>query len=113
MWDDPTPAAPSRFWERVPRGSTAPSGRDRLPAFRLLYRRPDEALSEIRNATVHAFLCSVLQRRPDGYRLYWAVYVLPVSRFTPVYMAVIELFRRLGAWGKQSHRGDPTRSARP
>ena len=52
------------------------------------------ALPLIRNATVHAFLRTVLQRHPDGYRLYWGVYVLPVSWFMPVYMAVIEPFRR-------------------
>jgi hypothetical protein len=30
-----------------------------------------------------------------GYRLYWAVYVKPASWLTPVYMALIEPFRRL------------------
>lgn len=93
-WDDATPAAPSRFWDRVPANLRRPPSATDSGAFRLMYQRPDEALSEIRNATVHAFLCTVLQRRPDGYRLYWAVYVLPVSWFTPVYMAVIEPFRR-------------------
>jgi hypothetical protein len=62
--------------------------------FRLLYVLDREALSEIRNATVHAFLSLVLTEVPDGYRLYWAVYVKPVSRLTPLYMAVIEPFRR-------------------
>jgi hypothetical protein len=35
-----------------------------------------------------------LRRRPGGYRLYWAIYVENVSAFTPLYMAVIEPFRR-------------------
>jgi hypothetical protein len=62
--------------------------------FRLLYLVEHESLAEIRNATVHAFLCAALFERPDGYRLYWAVYVKPSSWLTPVYMAVIEPFRR-------------------
>jgi hypothetical protein len=64
------------------------------PPLRPLYELPYEMLSEARNATVHAFSCMALQRRPGGYRLYWAIYVENVSAFTPVYMAVIEPFRR-------------------
>lgn len=63
-------------------------------AFRVVYARPDEVLTEIRNATVHAFLCSALVRRAEVYRLYWAVYVKPVSRWTRPYMLGIEPFRR-------------------
>jgi hypothetical protein len=62
--------------------------------FRLLYLVEQESLAEIRNATVHAFLCAVLRERPGGYRLYWAVYVKPSSWLTPVYMTLIEPFRR-------------------
>jgi hypothetical protein len=62
--------------------------------FALLYRLDREMLVEVRNATVHAFLASVLQPTAAGYRIYWAVYVLPVSRLTNVYMAAIEPFRR-------------------
>jgi len=62
--------------------------------FRLLYLLGEESLSEIRNATVHAFLCAALRPGPDGYRLYWAIYVASTSRLTPVYMALIEPFRR-------------------
>jgi len=54
----------------------------------------DEALSELRNATVHAFLAFALRRRPEGYVLYLAVYVKPVTRLTPLYMALIDPFRR-------------------
>ena len=53
-----------------------------------------ETLAEVRNATVHAFLASVLTETPGGYRLYWAVSVHPVSRLTPLSMALIEPFRR-------------------
>ncbi len=62
--------------------------------FRILYVLERESLAEVRNATVHAFLASVLTETPFGYRLYWAVYVQPVSRLTPLYMALIEPFRR-------------------
>jgi uncharacterized protein DUF2867 len=60
----------------------------------VLYEHPHEMLSEARNATVHAFSCMALRRRPGGYRLYWAIYVENVSPFTPLYMAAIEPFRR-------------------
>jgi hypothetical protein len=63
--------------------------------FRTLYLFADEAAAETRNATVHAFLVTALQRRGDGYRLYWAIYVKPVGRLTAVYMALIGPFRRL------------------
>jgi hypothetical protein len=62
--------------------------------FRMLYLFPLEALGETRNATVHAFSCMALCRTAVGYRLYWAIYVKNVSRFTPIYMALIEPFRR-------------------
>lgn len=63
--------------------------------FRTLYVFAEEAVVEARNATVHAFLVSALQPRAGGYRLYWAVYVKPVGRLTPVYMALIDPCRRL------------------
>ena len=59
-----------------------------------LYEFEREALSEVRNATVHAFLCTALIARGQGYRLYFAVYVRPVSWLTRPYMAAIEPFRR-------------------
>ena len=62
--------------------------------FRLLYLFPKEVLGEVRNATVHAFSCMTIRRTASGYRFYWAIYVKSVSRFTPVYMALIEPFRR-------------------
>jgi uncharacterized protein DUF2867 len=62
--------------------------------FRLLYQFPGEALSETRNATVHGWVCVALARTSTGYRLYWAVYVLPVSWLTKPYLIAIEPFRR-------------------
>ena len=63
--------------------------------FRVLFVSPQEAISEIRNATVHAFSVYALVRRSSGYRLYWAIYVQPVGRITAWYMHLIDPFRRL------------------
>lgn len=62
--------------------------------FRVLYVFPNEALSEVINRTVHAFLCVALVPNAEGYSFYWAVYVRPVGPFTPIYMALIDPFRR-------------------
>ena len=62
--------------------------------FRLLYVFRREALAEVRNATVHAFLALALSPRADGHTLYWAVYVKPVGALTALYMALIDPFRR-------------------
>jgi hypothetical protein len=43
---------------------------------------------------VHGFMALALVPRPEGYTLYMAIYVSPVSRLTPFYMALIEPFRR-------------------
>ena len=76
------------------RSQVAPGTRD--GSFQTMYRLDQEMLVEIRNATVHAFLASVLLPNPggSGYRLYWAVSVKKVSWLTPLYMAAIEPFRR-------------------
>jgi uncharacterized protein DUF2867 len=62
--------------------------------FRVLYQFPGERLSEIRNATVQGYVCLALARTATGYRLYFAVYVLPVSWLTRPYLIAIEPFRR-------------------
>ncbi len=97
-WDQEAPAeAKVKTSDRVPSQLEARSTRDPGSLdgpFRLLYQLDDEMLSEVSNATVHAFSCMVLRQTHDGYRFYWAVYVAPVSRFTPFYMALIEPFRR-------------------
>ena len=61
--------------------------------FSVLYVHPAEAVSEIRNATVHAFLVWALEPTSDGYQLFWAIHVLPVSVWTKPYMALIDPFR--------------------
>lgn len=62
--------------------------------FRAVYVFENESLSEIRNATVHAFSSLALRRTMHGYRLYWAIYVKPISPWTSTYMRVIDPFRR-------------------
>jgi hypothetical protein len=96
-WDAKTTTPVSSFTNRLSedqraRSLTPPGSMD--GPFRLVYDFPLESLGEIRNATVHAFACSTLQPRAGGYRFYLAVYVADVSPLTPVYMAVIEPFRR-------------------
>jgi len=73
--------------------SLVPPGTAQGP-FTTLYVLEREWLAEARNATVHAFLCAALEKRASGYRLYWGVYVKPISWLTPLYMATIEPFRR-------------------
>ena len=63
--------------------------------FRILYRFEDEQLSELRNATVHAFVSLSIRPTPGGYLAYLGVFVQPVHRFTRLYMRAIAPFRRL------------------
>jgi hypothetical protein len=67
----------------------SPDGR-----FQVLYILEGESLAEFRNATVHALFAIALIETLVGYRLYLGVYVNPVSRLTPLYMALIDPFRR-------------------
>jgi hypothetical protein len=62
--------------------------------FRMLYQFANESLGEIRNATVQGYFCITLAPTATGYRLYWAVYVRPVSWLTRPYLLLIEPFRR-------------------
>jgi hypothetical protein len=95
-WDRPVSERAyddARLTDDLRRRSLVPPG-TREGLFRALYELPRESVLEIRNATVHGFLCLALVPRAQGYRLYFAVYVEPVSGFTPIYMAAIEPFRR-------------------
>ena len=110
-WDDERHDPPGvsyvhRLAEADRSQSQVPPG-TREGRFRVLYVLGDEALSELRNATVHAFLALALTPRPGGYTLYLAIYVKPVSRFTTLYMALIDPFRRLvvyPALGRQAQQ---------
>jgi len=63
--------------------------------FRVVYRFENEQLLEVINRTAHAAALSALVDMENAYRFYFAVYVRSVSRFTPVYMAMIDPFRKL------------------
>ena len=81
--------------EDVRRSLVEPGSPDGQGPFRVLYVDRFEAINEIRNATVYACTVAALQPRPGGYRLFWAIYVSPIGRITPYYMALIDPFRRL------------------
>jgi len=63
-------------------------------AFHFIYRFENEQLVELQNRTAHAAALSALAETADGYRYYFAVYVANVSWFTPIYMALIDPFRK-------------------
>jgi hypothetical protein len=63
--------------------------------FRVVYRFKNEQLLEIINRTAHAAALSALVETAGAYRFYFGVYVRNVGRFTPVYMAMIDPFRKL------------------
>ena len=52
-------------------------------------------MSELRNATVHAFASLSIRPAPGGYLAYLGVFVQPVHQFTRLYMGAIAPFRRL------------------
>jgi Protein of unknown function (DUF2867) len=98
-WDDQRPAWNAEsFADRLSpadraQSLVAPGTPD--GTFRLLYRFEDEQLSELRNATVHAFASLSIQQTPGGHLAYLGVFVQPVHRFTSLYMGAIAPFRRL------------------
>ena len=74
--------------------SLAPAG-TRQGLFRLVYRFENEQLLELINRTAHAAALSALVETANGYRFYFGIYVRSVSRITPIYMALIDPFRKL------------------
>ena len=62
--------------------------------FRVVYRFENEQLLEVQNRTVHAAALSALTEKPDSYRFYFAVYVRPSAWITPLYMGLIDPFRK-------------------
>ena len=55
----------------------------------------NEKLVELANRTVHAAALSTLVETANAYRFYFGIYVRSVSRFTPIYMALIDPARKL------------------
>jgi hypothetical protein len=62
--------------------------------FRVVYRFENEQLVELINRTAHAAALSTLVETATAYRFYLGIYVRSVSRFTPLYMALIDPFRK-------------------
>jgi uncharacterized protein DUF2867 len=97
-WDDERHDPPSESYvnrlAEADRSQSQVAPGTREDMFRVLYVFENEALSEIRNATVHAFVAVALSPSPGGYTLHMAIYVKPVSWLTTVYMALIDPFRR-------------------
>jgi hypothetical protein len=73
--------------------SLTPPGSTSGP-FRVLYVFDNELLYEVINRTVHAFSLMAMTPAPHGHTVYWAIYVKQVSWLTPLYMALIDPFRR-------------------
>jgi Protein of unknown function (DUF2867) len=63
--------------------------------FRVVYRFENEQLLEVINRTAHAAALNALVEKASAYRFYFGVYVRSGSRFTPIYMALIDPFRKL------------------
>ena len=74
--------------------SLVPAG-TREGLFRVVYRFENEQLLELINRTAHAAALSALVETASSYRFYFGVYVRSVSRFTPIYMTLIDPFRKL------------------
>ncbi|MGD2151929.1 MAG: DUF2867 domain-containing protein [Gemmatimonadales bacterium] len=62
--------------------------------FRTVYVFENEALAEMMNRTAHAFFCMAIEPASDGYTMYWAIYVRETGGLTPIYMSLIDPFRR-------------------
>jgi hypothetical protein len=98
-WDrEPAATARETFATRLTDAdlskSLVPAG-TREGLFRVVYRFENEQLLELINRTAHAAALSALVETADAYRFYFGVYVRSVGRFTPVYMALIDPFRKL------------------
>jgi hypothetical protein len=98
-WDrEPAATAWESFATRM---TTADRSRSLAPAgtreglFRVVYRFENEQMLELINRTAHAAVLSALVETANAYRFYFGVYVRDISRFTAIYMAVIDPVRRL------------------
>jgi hypothetical protein len=98
-WDrEPAATAWETFAARL---TTADRSRSLVSAgtpeglFHVVYRFENEQLLELINRTAHAAALSALIETGNAYRFYFGVYVRNVGRFTPLYMALIDPFRKL------------------
>ena len=75
--------------------STLVPGCTREGLFRVVYRFKNERLLELINRTAHAAALSALVETENSYCFYFGVYARRVGRFTPIYMTLIDPFRKL------------------
>ncbi len=98
-WDrEPTATAWETFATRLTttdRSKSLVSAGTREGLFHVVYRFENEQLLELINRTAHAAALSALIETANSYRFYFGVYVHSVGRFTPVYMVLIDPFRKL------------------
>ena len=98
-WDrEPTATAWETFATRLTttdRSKSLVSAGTREGLFHVVYRFENEQLLELINRTAHAAALSALIETANSYRFYFGVYVHSVGRFTLVYMALIDPFRKL------------------
>ena len=98
-WDrEPTATAWQTFATRLTtadRSNSLAAAGTREGLFRVVYRFENEQLLEVINRTAHAAALSALVETATTYRFYFGVYVRNVGHFTPVYMALIDPFRKL------------------
>jgi len=98
-WDrEPSATAWETFTTRLTtadRSKSLAAAGAREGLFRVVYRFENEQLLELINRTAHAAALSALVETAYDYRFYFGVYVRSVGRFTPVYMALIDPFRKL------------------
>jgi hypothetical protein len=62
--------------------------------FRTVYAFENEHLAEMMNRTAHAFFCMAIEPAGEAYTMYWAIYVRKTGGLTPIYMTLIDPFRR-------------------
>jgi hypothetical protein len=98
-WDhEPAPTAWKTFATRLTetdRSRSLAAAGTQHGFFRVVYRFENEQLVELINRTAHAAALSALVETATTYRFYLGVYVRSVSRFTPLYMTLIDPFRKL------------------
>ncbi len=98
-WDrEPDATVRETFATRLTTGDLSKSlarAGTREGLFRIVYRFENEQLLEVSNRTAHAAALSALVETENAYRFYFGVYVRSVGRLTPVYMALIDPFRKL------------------
>jgi hypothetical protein len=97
-WDREPATAGETFVTRLTaadRSKSLAAAGTREGLFRVVYRFENEQLLELINRTAHAAALSALVETANTYRFYFGVYVRNIGRFTSVYMALIDPFRKL------------------